>query len=87
KLLIGLKDGTVSTEEAFTKAGTAADVYRKEVKDLRDEAEKLKPKTVDITVRTRWDDSSGGYDRWESAHDRTVTTTFVTNGSPGGGGD
>lgn len=76
KALIGLRDGTLTTEDAFRKAGAAGAFYRDETEKLIAASDKLKPKEVTLTVHNRWDDGEGVWDRYIAAQDKTVTVRF-----------
>ncbi len=76
KALIGLRDGTLTTEDAFRKAGAAGAFYRDETEKLIAASEKLKPKEVTLTVHNKWDDGEGVWDRYVAAQDKTVTVRF-----------
>lgn len=76
KALIGLRDGTLTTEDAFRKAGAAGAFYRDETEKLIAASDKLKPKEVTLTVHNKWDDGEGVWDRYVAAQDKTVTVRF-----------
>ena len=76
KALIGLRDGTLTTEDAFRKAGAAGAFYRDETEKLIAASDRLKPKEVTLTVHNKWDDSEGAWDRYMAAQNKTVTVRF-----------
>lgn len=76
KALIELRDGTLSTKDAFLLAGAAGAGYRAETELLIAASDKLKPKEVTLTVHNRWDDGEGVWDRYVAAQDKTVTVRF-----------
>lgn len=76
KALIGLRDGTLGTKDAFLLAGKAGAEMRKETELVIATADKLKPKDVTLTVHNRWDDGEGVWDRYLAAQDKTVTVRF-----------
>jgi hypothetical protein len=83
KALIGLRDGTLSTEDAFKRAGAAAKPYVAELNDIKEKADLIKPKEVAITMRNRWDDYGDLKGKYDSFRNKTVTVTINSNAGSG----
>lgn len=75
KAMIGLRDGTISTDEAFERAKSSGSKYKQELDEIKRSADKIQPREVNLTVTGRfngWDELSSRYDHFQN---RTVTVT------------